>query len=93
MLKGLFKKKLRFGDAYAVQTGDYAGQMYIFIEKTKDSYEFLSSPLMENRSVPVEKFDFALQEGIIEYVERLPRYVRNITRAKFKENESFYKSA
>jgi hypothetical protein len=80
------KKNPRFGDSYAVQTGDFAGQLFIFIKKTDDVYEFLASPLMENRKVPIEKFDFALEEGIIEYVKRLPRYVRNITRIKFEEN-------
>lgn len=80
------KKIPRFGDSYAVQTGDYAGQIFVFIKKTDDFYEFLSTPLMENRQVPIEKFDFALNESIIEYVKRLPRYVRNITRLKFEEN-------
>lgn len=81
-----FKKTPRFGNAYAVQTGDYAGQIFIFIKKTDENYEFLSTPLMENRKVPIEKFDFALKESIIEYVNRLPRYVRNLTRLKFEEN-------
>lgn len=80
------KKNPRFGDAYAVQTGDYAGQLFVFIRKNDEVYEFLSTPLMENRQVPIEKFDFAFDESIIEYVKRLPRYVRNITRLKFEEN-------
>jgi len=79
-------KGIRFGNAYAVQTGDYAGQMFIFIHKKGESYEFLSTPLMENRIVPISEFDFALENGIIEYVKRVPRYVRNIARLKFQEN-------
>lgn len=81
-------KGIRFGNAYAVQTGDYAGQLFIFIKKSENFYEFLSTPLMENRKVPVSEFDFALKNDIIEYVKRVPRYVRNIARLKFKENES-----
>ncbi len=88
----LFKKKIQFGNAYAVQTGDYAGQLFIFIEKTNDSYRFLASPLMENRSVPIKEFDFAIEHGIIEYVKRVPRYVRNIARAKFEENTTVFKN-
>jgi hypothetical protein len=79
-------KGIRFGNAYAVQTGDYAGQLFIFMHKKDGSYEFLSTPLMENRTVPISEFDFALDNGIIEYVKRVPRYVRNITRAQFEEN-------
>jgi hypothetical protein len=81
------KKGPRFGDVYAVQTGDYAGQMFILISKNEEDYDFLASPLMENQKVPFEKFDFALREGIIEYVERLPKFVRNIARAQHEENE------
>ena len=32
------KKGPRFGDVYAVQTGDYAGQMFILISKNEDDY-------------------------------------------------------
>lgn len=88
-----FSKKPKFGNAYAVQTGDYAGQLFIFIKESNGYYEFLSTPMMENRQVPIEKFDFGLDEGIIEYVKRLPRYVRNITRAKFEENASCFNIA
>jgi hypothetical protein len=83
----LFKKRPKFGDVYAVQIGDYAGQMFILISQNEQDYDFLSSPLMENQKVPLDKFDFALKEGIIEYVERLPKFVRNIARAQHKENQ------
>lgn len=74
------------GNLYAVQTGAYAGEMMIFIRKNESNYEFLSSPLMQNRYVPVEKFDFAIEHKVIEYVERVPRYVRKTSKAKFHEN-------
>lgn len=80
------KPKLRLGDTYAVQTGDYAGQLFMFMSKHKTSYHFLAVPMMENREVPIEKFDLALESGIIEYVERAPRYVRNIARIQYEEN-------
>ena len=83
-----FKKTPKFGNVYAIQTGDYAGQMFILIKKNEDTYGFLSSPLMVNHDIPYEKFDFAIKEGIIEYVERVPKFVRNIARTKFEENEN-----
>jgi hypothetical protein len=83
----LFKKSPKFGNVYAVQTGDYVGQMFILISKNEEDYDFLASPLMENKKVTFDKFDFALKEGIIEYVERLPKFVRNIARTQHKENQ------
>lgn len=84
------KKKTspKYGDVFAVTMGDYAGQMLVFIKKTTDDFFFLSIPIMENRQMPIEKFDFGMEHGIIEYVERLPKSVRDITRAQFSQNEA-----
>jgi len=87
-LFNFFKKSPKFGNVYSVQTGDYAGQMFILISKNDEYYDFLASPLMENQKVPFDKFDFALNEGILEYVERLPKFVRNIARTQHKENQN-----
>ena len=38
---------------YAVQTGDYAGQMFIIVECNKDSIGCLSIPTMEKYSSSV----------------------------------------
>lgn len=82
------KNGLKIGDSYAVQTGDYVGEIFIFIENKKNKYCFLATPELLNREVPKDKFDLAVEEGIIEYIERLPRYVRKTARAKFQENKS-----
>jgi hypothetical protein len=88
--KFISKKKTspKYGDVFAVSMGDYAGQMLVFIKQTKDDLFFLSIPKMENRQMPIEKFDFGVEHGIIEYVERLPKSVRDITRAQFSQNET-----
>ena len=82
------KKKtgLQVGDMYAVIEGDYAGQFLIYIESGTNDIRFLSSPLLENRTIPKETFDFGLENGILEYVERVPKSVRTVTRAKYDEN-------
>jgi hypothetical protein len=78
---------LKFGDAYAAEAGYFAGQLFVFVEKnTEGEYGFLRIPNMENEFVPKEKFDFAVSNGILVYVESLPRFVRNTTKLKFKEN-------
>jgi hypothetical protein len=86
----LTKKKTspKFGDVFAVSMGDYTGQMLVFIKKTDDNFWFLSMPKMQNQEMPLDKFDFGLEHGIIEYVERLPKSVRDITRAQFTQNET-----
>lgn len=81
------------GSIYAVQTGDYVGEMLIFIEKKGTDYWFLSSPLMVNRSVPIDKFDFAIKESILELVERAPKYVRQTAKFKFHENKKELRSS
>jgi hypothetical protein len=90
----LFKSnKPKEGNIYAVQTGDYAGELLLFIEKSAENYHFLSIPPMTNRTVPIDKFDFALKEGILEFVERTPTYVRKTSKFKFYENKSQLRSA
>ena len=79
--------KLRMGNTYACQTGLHAGKMLIFIDKNKHEYGFLATPTMENIWVPIDKFEFGVKNKIIEYVERVPKTVRTVAVAKFKENK------
>lgn len=83
MIFKLFKKEIKRGDVYAVQAGDFVGQFFNFIKKDGGEYVFLSTPLMEIRKVPVEKFDFAKENGIIEYVETLPKHIRKVIQAEY----------
>ena len=83
-----FKKKIKAGDIYAVQTGDYVGEMWVFIEKKDDNYLFLSIPKMENREVTIEKFDFAKQNDIIEYVKSIPRDFFKVVKKQYEENRN-----
>jgi hypothetical protein len=80
-------KKIKLGDTYACQTGTHAGKMLIYIDKNSNQYGFLSSPTMENVWVPIEKFDFGIKNGIIEYVERVPKKIRTVAEIKFRDNK------
>lgn len=86
-MKLFSSNKPKFGNLYAVQTGDYVGELLLFIEKDSTDYHFLAIPLMTNRSVPIGKFDFALKESILEFVERVPSYVRKTSKTKFILNK------
>lgn len=76
-------------DVYAVQTGDFAGEMLIFIEDQSNSHCFLSIPNMENRDIPFDKFKFAIDNNIVEKVnEELPKQVYALCIAQYKKNKS-----
>lgn len=72
---------------FAVQTGDYVGQMFILVKKDEHLYRFLSIPSMENIDVPKDKFDFAIDNTIIEFVEVIPRNLFKIIERQFAKNE------
>ena len=74
------------GNMYACLTGDFAGQMFMYFDKNDTEYEFLSVPTMINHQIPKDVFDNGLKSGIVEYVERPPRHVRNICKIQFQEN-------
>jgi len=73
---------------YAVQTGDYAGQMFIIVEPNKDSVGCLSIPTMENIKVPLDTFEHARNNNIIKYVEKLPPGVFKVSEAQYFKNEN-----
>ena len=73
---------------YAVQTGQYAGQMFIIVESNKDYAGCLSIPTMENVKVPFDALKHARNNNIIKYVEQLPRSVFKISAAQYFKNEN-----
>ena len=47
---------------YAVNSGDYLGEFFVYMESNENEYRFLSLPKMQLRKVPKDKFKF--DEGI-----------------------------
>lgn len=87
----IFKKdllKLKEGNVYAVQTGDYAGEMLVYISTDFMYHKFLSIPLMKNRNIPKDKFIFGMNNRIIEYVERVPKKFLSVIEAQYQKNEN-----
>ena len=78
------KSKLKKGDVFAVQTGDFAGQMFYFMEQTETDYIFIAAPEIKIQKVPIEKFDFAKEHDIIEYVENLPRKIFKVVKKQYE---------
>ena len=79
---------IKAGDVYAIQTGDYVGEMWVFMEKINDNYHFLSIQKMKNREVPKEKFDIGVKNGIVEHVESVPRSFFKVVKRQYEENKN-----
>ena len=79
------------GNTYAIGTGVFVGEMFVFIEETKDTYEFISIPKNENRSVPKDKFHFGMKHKIVEYVEEIEKDVLVLLEKQFDFNKNLAK--
>ncbi len=75
-------------DCYAVQTGDYAGQMFIVCEITDVEVGCLAIPEMKNVKVPTDRWTIGRNSDIIEYVETLPDEVYMISESQYTKNEN-----
>lgn len=79
------------GCSYAVHGGDYVGEIFVYVRKTKSTYDFLSIPKMENRYVPLDKLKIGVDNKILKFVERIPRNVFTVVRAQFEKNAASIK--
>ena len=75
-------------DCYAVQTGDYVGQMFIVCEVTDNEVGCLSVPAMSNVKVPKESWTTGRNSDIIEYVEKMSKDVFKVCSAQYNKNEN-----
>lgn len=75
------------GEVYAVETGDYVGQMFVVVSKHEAHINCLSLPHMENIEVPKEAFDRGRNNDIITLIEKLPKAIFKVVKAQYKKNE------
>jgi len=80
--------QVKIRETYAVQTGDYVGQMFIVCEVTKKGIGCLSVPDMKNVLVPTDKWTLGRNSDIIEYVEDLSRDIFKVCVAQYNKNEN-----
>ena len=73
---------------YAVNSGQFAGKFFVFIQKNdlKQQYCFLSMPKMDNREVPYDSFTTGIKNKIITYIKSLPRPVYQLCETQYKKN-------
>lgn len=73
---------------FAVTKGVFLGEMLVFIKEEGSNFCFLSLPTCTNRKIPKEKFDFGIENGILDFVETSPKNVYNTTVKQYQKNES-----
>ena len=73
---------------YAVETGDYVGQMFAVVEVNKEHIGCLSLPEMKNIKVPKESFDSGRNNDILSLVEELPKDVFKVVESQYFKNEN-----
>lgn len=73
---------------FAVTKGVFLGEMLVFIKEEGSNFCFLSLPSCENRKIPKEKFDFGIENGILDFVEKSPKDVYKVTVKQYQKNES-----
>jgi len=74
-------------ELYAVNNGDYVGQMFAVISVSKDNVSCLSMPNMENVEVPLDKFDLGRNSDIITLVEKLSKDIWKTCEAQYNKNK------
>jgi hypothetical protein len=77
--------KVRF--VYAVTAGAYLGELLVYMETLAGNFYFLSLPTMTVRIIPVEKFNFGLQEKIVDIVEKIPGGVFEVCKLQYRKNK------
>jgi hypothetical protein len=79
--------KPKKGYIYAVGTGTYVGEMFVFIEEFDNNYNFISIPKNQNRTVPKDKFDIGIKHKILEEVEAIDSDVLTLLEKQFDFNK------
>jgi len=72
---------------YAVTTGDYVGQFFVYVEQVDNSFCFLTLPDMCVKYVPVQEFLDGIDKKIVDPVEKMPAEVFDICVAQYRKNE------
>lgn len=84
----LSKKHPRQPFIYAVTAGKFLGELLVYTEKDKTNYNFLTLPKMNIMTIPIEKFDSGIENGIVDIVEKLPAYVHKTCMQQYIKNKT-----
>lgn len=72
-------------NAYAIEHGVYVGEFFVFIERVKDVFYFLSLPKMEFREVSKQDYTTGVRDKIIVFTEKIPHQVYKTCVAQYKK--------
>jgi len=75
-------------EIYACHHGDYAGQVFTFINKGEQSYNFIRMPDMVNISVPHADFYNGVDKEILQLIETVPGDVYKVIQSQYNKNEN-----
>jgi len=81
-------KKTNFsvGDVFAISTGKYLGEFFVFIESKNSIQYFLSLPKMITREIETKNIQHAIDKGILEFQENLPHDIKSMCIEQYKKN-------
>ena len=70
---------------YAVTTGTYIGEFFVYIETTDNKHYFLSLPDMIVRCINQDDFESAEDNKVLDRVEKIPSNVFKICIEQYKK--------
>jgi len=80
--------KPRDKGCYAVNTGLYIGEFFVYMKDNGLYYEFLSLPKMIVRAVPKKSFLTGVKNDIITYVAKLPKDIFSVCQAQYNKSKT-----
>lgn len=72
------------GTLFAVNSGVFIGEFFVYMEEDGDKWVFLSLPDLFIRKVPPEEFEKGFELGILEKIETLPDNVLTLLQEQYK---------
>jgi len=75
---------------YAVTGGAYLGEFFLYMETVEDAYCFLSLPHMHIRIIPIHKFVYAVDNKILDSVDKIPKGVYRVCCAQYRKNKDMH---
>ena len=77
---------MKKGSLYAVSTGVYLGEFFVYMNSNNKQKNFLSLPKMINRSIDDKNIEHAVKKGILEFQEVLPVHIIDVCTKQYEKN-------
>lgn len=85
----LFQKNklsnIAISNFYVVDAGTYGGDYLVLIEQIENSLTFLVLPDMTKRVIQVEDFKRGLDNGVVNFLEKLPKSIFKTCKTQFSK--------